>query len=270
MTAGAQAAVGPWGAGVAGGRAAPADGSIVRALLVPPCRTSGGPGRVEGGEEIRMHAMTTTGDRGADGIRPPVIFGASPSLLRVFTPDELPHLAEQLPQVRLPRPLRLLTRKVREDWTIDGTGRSILLEHADADVAASVVVGIARMAQAPLIWVSARELVSSELAFPQRAMSSVMRFALRHGHCVVYVHDFDAIAQPKPLYPSHYARRATHDVVSAMSATDARRGDVMLLTSVSPGTLDRSVVIDRFDVAVRLETSAAASKEWAGSMTDVA
>jgi len=217
-----------------------------------------------------MHAKTKTDDRGDGRVRPPVIFGASPSLLRVFTPDELPRLAAQLPQVRLPRPLRLLTRKVREDWTVDGRGRSMLLEHDDADVAASVVVDIAQTAQVMLIWVSARELVSSELAFPQRAMSSVMRFALRQGHCLVYVHDFDAIAQPKPLYPSHYARRATHDVVSAMSATDARRGDVMLLTSVSPGTLDRSVIIDRFDVAVRLETSTAASKDWEDPLIDVA
>lgn len=273
MTAGAAVAVGPTGRPRERGPAALTDSGIAHALLVRPHWTGVGPWRVEGGEEIRMQAMTTTGDRGADRVRPPVIFGASPSLLRVFTPEELPQLAEQLPQVNLPRPLRLLTRKVREDWTIDGKGRSVLLEHDDADVAAAVVVDIARTAQVLLIWVSARELVSSELAFPQRAMSGVMRFALRHGHCLVYVHDFDAIAQPKPLYPSHYARRATHDVVSAMSATDARRGDVMLLTSVSPGTLDRSVIIDRFDVAVRLEvcTPATASKDWgADPLTDVA
>lgn len=270
MTAGATVAVGPTGPRRGLEPAALTDSGIARALVVPPCRAGVGPGRVEGGEVIRMHDMTATGGRGVDGIRPPVIFGASPSLLRVFTPDELPKLAEQLPQVRLPRPLRLLTRKVREDWTVDGKGRSVLLEHDDPDVAASVVVDIARTAQVLLIWVSARELVSSELAFPQRAMSSVMRFALRNGHCLVYVHDFDAIAQPKPLYPSHYARRATHDVVSAMSSTDARRGDVMLLTSVSPGTLDRSVVIDRFDVAVRLDASSTASQDLEGSLTDVA
>lgn len=270
MTAGATVAVGPAGRRRGLGPAALTDSGIARALVVPPCRAGVGPGRVEGGEVIRMRDMITMGGRGADEIRPPVIFGASPSLLRVFTPEELPKLASQLPQVRLPRPLRLLTRKVREDWTVDGKGRSVLLEHDDPDVAASVVVDIARTAQVLLIWVSARELVSSELAFPQRAMSSVMRFALRHGHCLVYVHDFDAIAQPKPLYPSHYARRATHDVVSAMSSTDARRGDVMLLTSVSPGTLDRSVVIDRFDVAVRLDASSTAPKDLDGSLTDVA
>ena len=219
-----------------------------------------------------MHVTPTSDDRGPERVRPPVIFGASPSLLRVFAPEDLPELARRLPEVVLPHPLRLLTRRVRQDWNVDGKGRSVLLEHDDADVAAAVVVDIAQKAQALLIWVSARELVSSELAFPQRAMSSVMRFALRLGHCLVYVHDFDAIAQPDPLYPSHYARRATHDVVSAMSATDARRGDVMLLTSVSPGTLDRSVVIDRFDVAVRLDgtSTARAGREWGGSLTDVA
>lgn len=215
-----------------------------------------------------MDAMTTRGE--FDRLRPPVIFGASPSLLRVFEPGELSELAAGLPEVQLPRPLRLLTRGVGDDWTVDGRGRAVLLETEDPDLAASVVVDIATSAGVPLIWVSARELVSSELAFPQRAMSSVVRFALAHAPCVVYVHDFDAIAHPSPLYPSHYARRATHDVVSALRTADARRGEILMLTSVSPGTLDRSVVIDRFDVAVRLTAEVAQAGGVGERLPDVA
>jgi hypothetical protein len=160
---------------------------------------------------------------------------------------------------------------VRGDRAADHTGLAVLLEHEVADVAAAVVVEIARGASIPLLWVSARELVSSELAFPQRAMSGIVRFALRNGPNLVYVHDFDAIARPSPSYPSHYARRATHDVVSAIRTPDARRGDVMLLTSASPGTLDRSVVIDRFDVAIRLGSGTLPAMDvWAGQLPDVA
>lgn len=220
-------------------------------------------------EQRRRYGMTFTTP--PNPIRPPVIFGASPSLLRVFMPTELPALARRLPEAQVPRPLRLLTRKVRDDWSAERTGMSVLLEHEVADVAAAVVVGIARAAQVPLLWVSARELVSSELAFPQRAMSGIVRFALRSGPCLVYVHDFDAIARPNAAYPSHYARRATHDVVSAMRTPDASRGDVMLLTSVSPETLDRSVVIDRFDVAIRLQLDPGPAVDgWPDPLSDVA
>jgi hypothetical protein len=195
-------------------------------------------------------------DGGAGGrISPPVIFGASPSLVRVFAVDELPALASQLPEVRLPAPLRLLMHRMREDWTDDSRARTVLLEHDVADLAAAVVVGMARTTEVPLVWISARELVSSELAFPQRAMNSIVRFAVRWGRAVLYVHDFDAIAQPRSSYPSHYARRATHDVLAAMRTADAQRGELMMVTSASLGMLDRSLVIDRFDVAIRLDVS---------------
>lgn len=185
--------------------------------------------------------------------RPPVIFGASPTLVRVFTSEELPERARQLPPAPLPAPLRLLTHRLRDNWADDRTGRAVLLEHDIADVAAAVVVGVARTAQVPLIWISARELVSSELAFPQRAMNAIVRFAVDRGRAVLYVHDFDAIARPSSTYPSHYARRATHDVLAAMRNADSQRGELMLVTSASPGVLDRSLVIDRFDVAIRLD-----------------
>lgn len=179
---------------------------------------------------------------------PPVIFGAGPSLLQVYRADELRGVAGRLPRPASDHVVRQITR----------TGRSVLLEHANLEVAAATVVAAAAAARVPLVWVSARELVSSELAFPQRAMNAVMRYALglsagAQSSGVVYVHDFGAIAHPEPLYPSHYARRATHDVVSALHTPDARRSTLLLMTSVTPGTLDRSVVVDRFDLAVCLD-----------------
>jgi hypothetical protein len=42
-------------------------------------------------------------------------------------------------------------------------------------------------------------------------------------------------------------------VLAAVRTADSQRGELMLVTSASPGTLDRSLVIDRFDDAVRLE-----------------
>jgi ATPase family associated with various cellular activities (AAA) len=198
-------------------------------------------------------AMDMMNAGGSPAIRSPVIFGASPTLVRVFTPDELPERARQLPAVRLPAPLRLLTHRLHEDWTDDRVGRAVLLEHDDPDVAAAVVVGLASGTNVPLIWISARELVSSELAFPQRAMNAIVRFAVDRGRAVLYVHDFDAIARPRSTYPSHYARRATHDVLAAMRTADSQRGELMLVTSASPGMLDRSLVIDRFDVAIHLD-----------------
>jgi hypothetical protein len=194
----------------------------------------------------------TTEDSAA-AVRPPVIFGASPTLVRVLTPEELAERARHLPQVRLPAPLRLLSRTLRDNWTDERTARAVLLEVADADVAAAVVVEIARSLQVSLIWISARELVSSELAFPQRAMSAIVRFAVGRGRALLYVHDFDAIARPGSTYPSHYARRATHDVLAAVRSADAQRGELVLMTSASPGTLDRSLVIDRFDLALPLD-----------------
>jgi hypothetical protein len=213
-------------------------------------------------------AMTTSGSPAS---RAPVIFGASPTLVRVFTPQELPDRARQLPTVRLPAPLRLLTRRLHEDWTDDRIGRAVLLEHDDPDVAAAVVVGLASGAHVPLIWISARELVSSELAFPQRAMNAIVRFAVDRGRAVLYVHDFDAIARPRSTYPSHYARRATHDVLAAMRTADSQRGELMLITSASPGMLDRSLVIDRFDEAIRLDpTTPAAPPMDHSDLPDVA
>jgi ATPase family associated with various cellular activities (AAA) len=206
-----------------------------------------------------MTDATTAG--GTPAIRSPVIFGASPTLVRVFTPEELPERAGQLPAVQLPAPLRLLTHRLHEDWTDDRIGRAVLLEHDDPDVAAAVVVGLANSAHVPLIWISARELVSSELAFPQRAMNAIVRFAVDRGRAVLYVHDFDAIARPRSTYPSHYARRATHDVLAAMRTADSQRGELMLITSASPGMLDRSLVIDRFDVAIRLESGTTAAMQ---------
>lgn len=222
------------------------------AVTVVLARWADASARTEEGAEM-SDAMKRTTDGSPAAVRLPVIFGASPTLVRVFTPDELAERARHLPAVRLPAPLRLLTRRLREDWTDDRCGRAVLLEHDVADVAAAVAVGIARGAQVPLIWISARELVSSELAFPQRAMSGIVRFAAGRGRAVLYVHDFDAIARPGSTYPSHYARRATHDVLAAVRAADPQRGELMLITSASPGTLDRSLVIDRFDVAIRLE-----------------
>jgi hypothetical protein len=223
-------------------------------------------------EEAQMTDATKHTTEGSPAaVRPPVIFGASPTLVRVFTVEELADRAGHLPQLRLPAPLRLLSRRLREDWAEDRTGRAVLLEHDDADVAAAVVVALARSAQVPLIWISARELVSSELAFPQRAMSAIVRFAAGRGRALLYVHDFDAIARPGSTYPSHYARRATHDVLAAVRTADSQRGELMLVTSASPGTLDRSLVIDRFDDAVRLE--AGISPPIAGfhvSVSDVA
>ena len=84
-------------------------------------------------------------------------------------------------------------------------------------------------------------------------MNAIVRFAVARGPAVLYVHDFDAIARPRSTYPSHYARRATHDVLAAMRTADSQRGELMLITSASPGMLDRSLVIDRFDVAIRLD-----------------
>jgi hypothetical protein len=212
-------------------------------------------------------AMKQTTDDSPAAVRPPVIFGASPALVRVFTPDQLVERADQLPSVRLSGPLRLLSRKMREDWADDRTGRAVLLEHDDADVAAAVVVELARNAQVPLVWISARELVSSELAFPQRAMNAIVRFAAGLGRALLYIHDFDAIARPGSTYPSHYARRATHDVLAAVRKADSKRGELMLVTSASPGTLDRSLVVDRFDDAVCLDAGTASGT--AGTATPV-
>jgi hypothetical protein len=203
-------------------------------------------------------------------VRPPVIFGASPTLLRVFTPEELANRARHLPTVRLPAPLRLLSRTLRESWTDDRASRAVLLETADADAAAAVVAEIARGLQVELIWISARELVSSELAFPQRAMSAIVRFAAARGRALLYVHDFDAIARPGSTYPSHYARRATHDVLAAVRSVDAQRGELVLITSASPGTLDRSLVIDRFDLAVPLDLGAPSTAMGWETVSDVA
>jgi hypothetical protein len=41
-----------------------------------------------------------------------------------------------------------------------------------------------------------------------------------------------------------------------MRTADSQRGELMLITSASPGMLDRSLVIDRFDVAIRLDPEA--------------
>jgi hypothetical protein len=207
----------------------------------------------------------------ATAVRPPVIFGASPTLVRVFTPEELAEAARNLPEVRLPAPLRLLSRALRESWTDNRSARAVLIEIDDADAAASVVVEIARSLQVALIWISARELVSSELAFPQRAMSAIVRFAAARGRALLYVHDFDAIARPGSTYPSHYARRATHDVLAAVRSADGQRGELLLITSASPGILDRSLVIDRFDLAVPLEGGAPpAVTGWDEAVSDVA
>lgn len=204
-------------------------------------------------------------------VRPPVIFGASPSLVRVLPPGELDERARSLPEVRLPAPLRLLSRTLRDDWTDERTARAVLLEVGDADVAAAVVVEIARDLQVSVIWISARELVSSELAFPQRAMSAIVRFAVGRGRALLYVHDFDAIARPGSTYPSHYARRATHDVLAAVRSADAKRGELVLITSASPGTLDRSLVIDRFDLAIPLDAGhPQPTPGWKVTVPDVA
>lgn len=207
-----------------------------------------------------MYIIDGNADR-AEGRGGPVIYGASASLLRVYRPDQLAGLAGRLPPAA---PRRTLAQVVRP-------GRSVLVEYADPEVAAATVVAVAAAEQVPLIWVCAHELVSSELAFPQRAMNAVMRYALqlraeRTCSAAVYVHAFDAIAHPQPMYPSHYARRATHDVVSALHTSDVRRSALLLMASVTPGTLDRSVVQDRFDAAVRLEVDV----ESDGSLTDAA
>jgi hypothetical protein len=204
-------------------------------------------------------------------VRPPVIFGASPTLVRVFTPEELADRARHLPTVRLPAPLRLMSRALRDNWTDDRMSRAVLLETADADAAAAVATEIACSLQVELIWISARELVSSELAFPQRAMSAIVRFAAARGRALLYVHDFDAIARPGSTYPSHYARRATHDVLAAVRSADAQRGELLLITIASPGTLDRSLVIDRFDLAVPLDLDTPpAATGWKEKVPDVA
>jgi hypothetical protein len=212
-----------------------------------------------------------TTEASAAMVRPPVIFGASPSLVRVLVPEELAERAHHLPAVRLPAPLRLLSRNLRDNWTDERTARAVLLEVSDADVAAAVVVEIARGLQVSVIWISARELVSSELAFPQRAMSAIVRFAVGRGRALLYVHDFDAIARPGSAYPSHYARRATHDVLAAVRSVDAQRGELALITSASPGTLDGSLVIDRFDLAIPLDAGhQPASTGWKVTVPHVA
>lgn len=182
---------------------------------------------------------------------PPVIPGASRALLQVMAPDALDDLDEILPVASVPGRLRLLANNLRHLRTSDHRGRTVLLNGATPTDAAAVAMTIARTANVPVIRVRADHLVSSDAGFSQRALNVIVHFASQHSPSVLLVAHLDRIAQEDSSFPVPQARRATHDLISAVVQAAAIPGLLVIVATESADTLDHSVTADRFDFVIQ-------------------
>ena len=187
--------------------------------------------------------------------RPPAIPGASRSLLQVMAPDALDDLDEILPVASVPGRLRLLANNLRHLRTRDHRGRSVLLDNATPTEAAAVAMTIARAVNVLVIRVRADQLVSADAGFSQRALNVILHFAGRHRPAVLLVQHLDRIAQEECAFPVAQARRATHDLTSAVVRAAAIPGLLVIVATESADRLDRSVIADRFDFVIKRDAA---------------
>lgn len=183
--------------------------------------------------------------------RPPVIPGASRSLLQVLTPIELDDLRDVLSFSGVSARLQLLANNLRHGAAAGGRGRTVLLDNATPTDAGAVAATIARTAIVPLIRLRADHLVSAEAGFAQRALNVLLHYLVAHRPAVVLVQHLDRIAQPDVTFPTPQARRATNDLVAALGRSAALPGVLVIVATESANTLDSSVTRAHFDFVIR-------------------